>query len=62
MIFRLSNKVIQVIFEDSTELIMSSVTKKVLYKNKKGENWHYTLANALESGNEEMIKRLNFAR
>lgn len=37
ILFRLSNKVVQVIFEDKSELIMSSLTKKVLYINKKGE-------------------------
>jgi polo-like kinase 1 len=43
IVFRLSNKVVQVIFEDKSELIMSSVTKKVSFKNKKGEKSCYLL-------------------
>ena len=62
ILFRLSNKVVQVIFEDKSELIMSSISKKVSYMNKSGERSHYLLSNALESGNSEMIKRLNYSR
>lgn len=62
IIFRLSNKVVQVIFEDSSELVMSSITKTVSYLNKKGERVNYLLSTALDSGNNEMIKRLNYSR
>ena len=62
ILFRLSNKVVQVIFEDKSELCMSSVTKKVSYLNKKGERTNYYLSTALDSGNAEMIKRLNYSR
>lgn len=41
---------------------MSSTTKKVFYKNKKDEKFCYPLATALDSGNQEMIKRLNYSR
>ena len=41
ILFRLSNKVVQVIFEDQSELTMSSVSKKVSYLNKKGERTNY---------------------
>ena len=41
---------------------MSSLSKKVFYKNKKGEKVIYPLAVALDSGNTEMIKRLNYSR
>ena len=61
-LFRLSNKVVQVVFEDKSELVMSSMTKKVFYKNKKDEKCCYPLATALDSGNQEMIKRLNYSR
>jgi polo-like kinase 1 len=58
----MSNKVVQVNFEDKSELIMSSNTKKVSYLNKKGERSYYHLTTALDSDNKEMIKRLNYAR
>ena len=35
--FRLSNKVVQVNFQDNTEIVLSSETKSVSYLNKKGE-------------------------
>ena len=41
---------------------MSSVSKKVSYMNKKGERTNFYLSTALESGNQEMIKRLNYSR
>ncbi len=62
ILFRLSNKVVQVIFEDKSELVMSSLSKKVSYLNKLGERTLYPLATALDSGNMEMIKRLNYSR
>jgi polo-like kinase 1 len=62
ILFRLSNKVVQVIFEDQSELVMSSINKKVSFMNKKGERSNYLLATALESGNHDMIKRLNYSR
>jgi polo-like kinase 1 len=35
--FRLSNKVVQVNFQDNTEIVLSSEHKVVTYLNKKGE-------------------------
>jgi len=51
VVFRLSNKVVQVIFEDKSELALSSISKKVSYLNKKGDRQNYLLSNALDSGN-----------
>lgn len=62
ILFRLSNKVVQVNFEDNSELTMSSVSKKVSYLSKTGERTDYMLSTALDSENKEMIKRLNYAR
>jgi len=62
ILFRLNNKVIQVIFQDATEVIMSSENKVIIYMNKKGERLNYHLSNALESDNHEMIKRLKYTK
>lgn len=62
ILFRLSNKVVQVNFEDNTEIVMSSISKKVSYLNKNGERTNFMLSTALDSGNTEMIKRLNYSR
>ena len=37
IMFRLSNKIVQVNFQDSTEIILSSETRTVTYVNKRGE-------------------------
>ncbi|OMJ71749.1 hypothetical protein SteCoe_29968 [Stentor coeruleus] len=62
MIFRLSNKVVQVHFTDKSELMLCSTNKMVIYVNKHGEISSYTLATAMESNNKEMTKRLKYTK
>ena len=62
IIFRLSNKVVQVIFTDRTEVLLSSGTREVMYVNKKGERLNYPLDSAFDSENAEMIKRLKYTK
>lgn len=62
IMFRLSNKVVQVIFQDQTEIILSSELRVVTYVNKKHERLHYPLSTALESSNLEMAKRLKYTK
>ena len=62
IMFRLSNKIVQVNFTDKTEIILSSENKMVTYVNKKGERSNYPLATALESNNTEMAKRLKYTK
>ena len=62
IMFRLSNKIVQVCFQDHTEIILCSESKVVTYANKKGERLTYPLANALESTNFEMTKRLKYTK
>jgi len=62
IMFRLSNKVVQVNFQDHTELLLSSETRVVTYVNKKGERTNYALASAMESDNAEMTKRLKYTK
>lgn len=62
IMFRLSNKIVQVNFTDKTEIILSSENKVVTYVNKKGERSNYPLATALESSNTEMAKRLKYTK
>ncbi len=50
-LLRLSNKIVQVVFTDKTEIILSSESKLVTYVNKKLERTRYPIANALESEN-----------
>ena len=62
IMFRLSNKVVQVNFQDHTEIMLSSETKVVTYVNKKGERSTYPLNTAMESSNLEMVKRLKYTK
>ena len=48
VMFRLSNKIVQVNFQDHTEIILSSETKMVTYVNKKGERKSYHLSQAVD--------------
>ncbi|CAK89304.1 unnamed protein product (macronuclear) [Paramecium tetraurelia] len=62
IMFRLSNKIVQVNFTDKTEIILSSEHKMVTYVNKTGERSYYPLATALDSQNTEMAKRLKYTK
>ncbi|OMJ72607.1 hypothetical protein SteCoe_28905 [Stentor coeruleus] len=62
MIFRLSNKVVQVYFQDKTELMLCSGTKQVVYIDKTSKITVFPLATAMESGNKEMTKRLRYTK
>ena len=62
IMFRMSNKVVQVLFQDKTEVILSADLKSVTYVNKVGERTTLKLSEALESSNEEMTKRLKYTK
>jgi len=62
IMFRLSNKIVQVDFQDKTQIVLSSESKLVTYVNKKGEGSQYPIATALESDNAEMAKRLKYTK
>ena len=62
IMFRLSNKIVQVCFQDHTEIILSSESRIVTYVNKVGERTTYPLSSALESNNYEMTKRLKYTK
>jgi polo-like kinase 1 len=62
IMFRLSNKIVQVNFTDKTEIVLSSEQKLVTYINLKGERSEYPLASALENKNAEMAKRLKYTK
>ena len=62
IIFRLSNKIVQVIFFDNTQIILHSEARAVTYVNKKNERLYFSLSTALKSSNNEMTKRLNYTK
>ena len=62
IIFRLSNKSIQVCFKDKTEIILNIANENVTYINKKGEENIYPINKALNSSNYEMNKRVKYTK
>ena len=60
IIFRLSNKTIQVGFKDHTEVILCPDT--INYRNKKGEISIFKIDEALNSSNYEMNKRIKYTQ
>ena len=62
MIFRLTNKLIQVCFRDTTELLLSSEKKYVTFVNKDKESSSYPLATAMDCGDKQLIKRLKYSK
>ena len=60
IIFRLSNKTIQVGFKDHSEVILYNDT--VNYRNKKGEVSIFKIEDALNSSNFEMNKRIKYTQ
>lgn len=62
VMLRLSNKIVQVAFNDKTEIILSSESKLVTYIDKKGIKSKYPISTALESDNNEMSKRLKYTK
>lgn len=62
IMFRLSNKIVQVDFHDKTQIVLSSVSRLVTYVNKKGEKSHYRISAAMDNDNPEMGKRLKYTK
>ncbi|CAG9310857.1 unnamed protein product [Blepharisma stoltei] len=61
-VFRLSNNVVQVFFIDKTELILCNDGKTVIYVNKLKEKQSYQLSKIVDSGNNELSKRLRYTK
>ena len=60
--FILPNKKVQFIFNDKTELILSSGEKLVVYVDKNKSRSFFHFSSAMESSNKEMVKRLDYAK
>lgn len=59
-IFRLSNNVSQIIFQDEhVEIILDGQNKRVIYKNEKGQNYIYPM-NDVTNSNNEIFKKIKY--
>eukprot|EP01017_Pseudomicrothorax_dubius_P050961 TRINITY_DN9731_c0_g1_i1.p1 TRINITY_DN9731_c0_g1~~TRINITY_DN9731_c0_g1_i1.p1 ORF type:complete len:474 (+),score=34.83 TRINITY_DN9731_c0_g1_i1:570-1991(+) len=61
-LFRLSNKLVQVYFMDNSQVILTTTSSMFMYVTKKGEKHTGELSKALESENQEMVKRVKYAK
>mmetsp|Transcript_59112 Transcript_59112/g.169777 ORF Transcript_59112/g.169777 Transcript_59112/m.169777 type:complete len:83 (+) Transcript_59112:481-729(+) len=60
--FQLSNKMVQVVFFDKTEAILSSKQHVVTYVDKRGQVCSYPLSSTLEVPSPELSKRLRYIK
>ena len=60
--FRLSNDMIQSIFDDGSELMFNSITKCITYVSKSGEKINSDLTLMHREDNIEMQQRFNYVR
>lgn len=59
-VFRLSNNISQIFFQDHTELILNGEKKTIIYKNEKQEHYICLMNKSLKSSNSEMVEKLKF--
>ena len=62
IIFRFSNKIIQTIFKDKTQVIIHSLNNNLTYINKKEEKIEVHLDKVFESNNYELIRRVKYIK
>jgi polo-like kinase 1 len=62
IIFRLSTKVVQVYFQDKSELFLNAESRNVIFLNRHGLTSVFPLSSAMESRDKEMIKRLKYTK
>ena len=60
ILFRFSNKVIQVVFRDRSEVLLSSDTSLLLYLSRQGERQSYQLSEAQADTSDELSKRVKY--
>lgn len=62
ILLRLSNKLVQISFADQTEILLSTDSSDVIYRNKNGEEVFESIQNIMASENNEVIKRIKFSK
>lgn len=62
LVFRLSSRLVQVNFMDHTEITISCDMRVITFVNRKGEKYKVPLFKALQGNNEEVIRRIKYAR
>ena len=61
-LFRLTNKVTQIIFNDKAEIILDSVSKLCIFTDENKVKTISPISSALQNSNTEMVKRLDYTK
>lgn len=62
ILFRLSNRIVQVVFFDRSEVLLSSEARVVTYVNKQGTREDHSLEDVLHAGRTDIAKRLKYTK
>lgn len=62
ILFRLSNKTVQVVFFDQSEILLSSEARVVSFVNKDGQRSSHTLDSVFRNGRTDIAKRLKYTK
>ena len=62
ILFRLSNRTVQVVFFDRTEVLLSSEARVVTYLDKQGLRIQHSLDEVLRTGRADITKRLRYTK
>lgn len=62
ILFRLSNKTVQVVFFDQSEILLASEARIVCFVNKEGQRSEYTLDDVFRNGRSDIAKRLKYTK
>eukprot|EP00605_Chrysophyceae_sp_TOSAG23-4_P002605 GSChrysophyteH1.ASY1.ANO1.2876.1 assembled CDS len=62
ILFRLSNRIVQVVFFDRSEVLLSSEARVVTYVNKQGMREDHSLEEVLHAGRTDIAKRLKYTK
>lgn len=62
ILFRLSNRTVQVVFFDRSEVLMSSEVKIITFVSKLGERSYHSLYSVMQSGRKDIAKRLKYTK
>jgi len=62
IMFQLSNKIVQVVFFDKTEAVLSSKAHMVTYVDKKSQVCSYPLSDVMDVPSPELAKRLRYTK
>lgn len=62
VLFRLSNRVVQMNFFDHSSLVLSSDARNVSFVDKRGKRSHHPLSMVMQSGRQDIAKRLRYTK